>query len=681
MCLALAGASILFVANGRIGLPGPSLDDDTAYHLLRAEALRSARMEKLWGPMAAYGNGYPLGPHSLVATVGTATASPLDLAFTGLLLATVSITALVGSGVIGREALWRRTVVGLVCALGYLLASYYAEGAFKETIMALLVLGFAVHLEQASARWKAVTGIARWWLAAPAVLLAVGGLYTYSYVAVAWFGLTLAVWGAAVALLRPGRVRSWLTARRWTGETSWAAGVVALGVITVLPILGGLIDFFRSSGISASGAFAIPVNNLGNLYHRLSPYEAFGIWTSPDFRLFPANIFHAGELSALAVLVFVYGLIWSLRRGKIVLPAAAAACWLIWWRADNTQSPYVSAKALAITTPVVLAIGMAGLLASRRGPVWTNLLRLAAAAAFCAFAAYSSYQDLRNQPVQAPASGRELAAFAKRIGDSSVLFLGADEYASWQLRPAAVSALFPPEPSVVPVRARSNKPFVLGDQLDFDSVAPTDLDHFSYVVTSSSPYNSQPPPNFRSVETGTLYDLWQRTGPTAQRQVIEPPGAPGAVLNCRSAIGKALHASRGVASIMATPVVVPGPTFLQPGQSAVVQLPLPVGRWEISAQYIGAVNFSLDAQGRRWTMPAYVGRQGPFFAVGTVTGKGRSAPVSLQFHADRPSFLTGSDDNIFSYIPVIAATRVPDSRTLVPLSQACGRYVDWYRLT
>lgn len=31
-------------------------------------------------------------------------------------------------------------------------------------------------------------------------------------------------------------------------------------------------------------------------------------------------------------------------------------------------------------------------------------------------------------------------------------------------------------------------------------------------------------------------------------------------------------------------------------------------------------------------------------------------------------------------ITTFAATRIPDTRRLVPLRRACGKYVDWFRL-
>jgi hypothetical protein len=670
-------ASVPFVANGRIGLTGVNVDNDGAWHLLWAESLRSPAIAHLWPPTL----GYPVGPHSLVAVVGTLTRAPLDMAFTGLLIATIPITALAGAGLIPGEPAWRRAVIGAMCSLTYLVAAYYAEAAFKETIMAALLLAFVVHLQQVSVRWSGAGTLTRWWLVAPVVLLGAAAVYTYSYVGLVWFAASLALWAVVALLLRPSAVRRWFSERRWRSDAIWAVGAAALGVVAVVPVLGSVVHFFKGVGLSAAASGAITTSNVGNLYGRLSPYEIFGLWPSPDFRLDPLNVFHAGELSALAVVVAAYGALWALRQRKFLLLCAVAASLIIWWRTDRTQSPYVSAKALVIGAPLVMGLSLGGLLGRRNGPLSHAALRLAAAAAFCAVALYSTYDEIRHQPVEAFAAPHELAAFEQRIGNSPVLFLGNDEYATWQLRSAAVSALSGYEPSLNAATTRPDKPFVIGQQIDFDSVDPTDLDRFRWVITGSGAYASQAPPNFHLVTGGALYDLWERTGPTVPRQTIEPPGAPGAILDCHSATGKRLRDARGVASVMQTPLTIPGPNFVPGGGSATVKLPLPAGRWELSIPYISSFDFQVSTQGRRWSMPAYLGRQGPFFAVGAVTGLGTASPVTLSVAAQRPSPLTGSLDNLFTYIPVVAATRLPDTRTTVPLSRACGRYVDWYRLT
>ena len=674
--LPLIAASLPFIASGRIGLPGVSLDNDTDLHLLWAEGLRSSQMAKLWHPA----NGYPLGPHSLVATVGSALGSSLDLVFTGLELAVVAIVALVAAGLLANSSLLKRILVALLCSLPYLVAAYYGEGAFKETIMAALLLAFVVHMEQVQSLWAEAGWSRRWRVLIPALLLAAGAFYTYSYVGLAWFGLALGLWAIAGLVRNPGAVRRWTAWSRWRAAIPGGLGIVVLGGIIVAPVAGQTLSFYSSVGTSPSGGGAIPATALGNLIGKLSPYEMFGIWTSTDFRRLPANVFHAGEFAAFALAVALFGVLWSLRHRKLLLPAAAGAAVLIWWRADRTQSPYVSAKALVIAAPLIMALAVRGLLAARVQSFWGQAVRLALAAVFTGLAAYSSYQVLRNEPVQAPEAARELASFQRTIGSSTVLFLGDDDFAPWQLRPAAVSALSPNTPRLNPPAARPNKPYVAAQPLDFDSIDPPDLDHYRYVITTSTPYASQAPANFRLVASEPMYALWQRTGPTIPRLVIEPPGAPGAVLDCRSAAGRRLQRASGEASITTRPVLLSGPAFAAGGSGA-AQLPLPTGQWEVSVQYVSSFDVRIAAQGKNWTMPAYLGRVGPVFPVGSVTGRGAGAPVTMTFHSARPSSITGTGDLLYSAFPVIAATRIPQAQRIVPLREACGQYVDWYRLT
>ena len=72
---------------------------------------------------------------------------------------------------------------------------------------------------------------------------------------------------------------------------------------------------------------------------------------------------------------------------------------------------------------------------------------------------------------------------------------------------------------------------------------------------------------------------------------------------------------------------------------------------------------------------------GPFFAVGIVAGRGPESPLHSLPGCQRPSVLTGSGGNLFTAVQNIVATRAPATDRIVPLRRACGRYVDWYRLT
>ena len=671
--ISLLAASIPFVASGRVGLQGVSLDDDTANFLLYTESLRSSVMQHLWDP----GNGYPLGPHSVAATVASAIGSPLDLAFAALMVAVVVITGAVAAGVAARLPTWRRVVIGAMSSIAYLAAAYYGEGSFKETVMAVLLLGFVIHLDQVR-RMDGRPSIARRWRSlVPAALLLAAGIYTYSYVAVIWFAGTVGIWLVGETAMAPRQLRDWTSRRRLRELVPWTGAGVLVIVILLLPIAGEIHSFFTSVGVSPAASSAIPASALGNLIHPLSVYQSLGVWWSPDFRVFPRSGFHAGQLSAFALGVLVFGLLWSLRRRELLMPAAVVASLLIWWRADRSQSPYVSAKALVIAAPLIMAVSLRALLGVRPAERGARVLALMIAAAFCVAAGYSSWLALRNEPVGAPEPGLELAALHRRMGDRDVLYLGNDNYAPWDLRDAAVSGLDPNMTSLHEASGRPSKPF--GGQLDFDSVSPRSLDRLSYVITTNTPYASQPPANFRLAASTRLYQLWRRTGPTVPREALDPPGQPGAVLDCQEPAGRAVRRSHGVASVMATPVTVPGLKVL-PGSAASVALPLPSGQWEISIEYVSDFTLHISAQGHEWTMPAMPGRPGgPFFAVGRVDGRGVHAPVSLRVALEKPSALTGGGGLLYAGIPTVAATRVPDVRRLVPISQACGQYVDWYR--
>ncbi len=58
-------SSLPFIANGHIGIPGVGLNNDMAMHLVDTDYLLDPS-----GPQPqSIVNGYPIGPHSLVATV------------------------------------------------------------------------------------------------------------------------------------------------------------------------------------------------------------------------------------------------------------------------------------------------------------------------------------------------------------------------------------------------------------------------------------------------------------------------------------------------------------------------------------------------------------------------------------------------------------------------------------
>ncbi len=250
--------------------------------------------------------GYPVGPHAMVAGLVEGLGTGPIEAFAGLTLAIPALTALVAFEALDGLRRVPRVIVAALVAVPYLAAAYLAQEAFKEPIMALLLLSFALLLPAATDARRAI----------PLGVIAAGTVYVYSFPGLFWLAGTAALYVMI----------SWAR-RRAPGAHPVIPALAALAVLLVLiaPDLGRVVDFtdfraFKSSTISAG---------LGNLRHQVSPLEALGIWPASDFRLSaadasgPAAAFYLGALLAAAALGF--GLPRWLRRHGPAVPAALAA--------------------------------------------------------------------------------------------------------------------------------------------------------------------------------------------------------------------------------------------------------------------------------------------------------------------------------------------------------------------
>jgi len=322
----------------------------------------------------------------------------------------------------------------------------------------------------------------------------------------------------------------------------------------------------------------------------------------------------------------------------------------------------------------------------------TERLRAPLALLVLGLAGFSSFLALRDAPVGPMAHWRELGTFRDRIAGQPTLALFDDDFALWELRDAVVARfrnLY--TPWLIPLRPE--KHWAPGREVDFDSVDSAVLDRMRYVVTSRTPFASQPPANFRPVASTASFDLWERTGPTEPRQVLAEAGRPGAVLDCTSSEGRSLSRKKGVAHVIPEPFVF-GPQSWSArvrgaGQSATQSLKLPAGDWDISLQYASREPVTLTGPGLRRAFPGNLARQGAFYVAGTVHSNGRT-PITLRAATRRLSAFgrligahheTRTLDSL-DHLPLgaIAATRHAAAGRNVPLSRACGKYVDWYRL-
>ncbi|HEX7245007.1 MAG TPA: hypothetical protein VF245_05515 [Solirubrobacterales bacterium] len=484
--LALAATALPFLAEGHFGILGTGFNPDMSQHLLAANRLAEGQGSQLLH------QGYPLGPHAIVVALHKGLAIGLVQGFTGLTTAVAVLASLTALTAFRDQPPALRIPASLVVGLAYMVASYFAQGAFKETMQALFFLGFVLALREASKEWRDLP--LRF---VPAALLAVGSVYTYSFPGLIWLLGTATIWAAielALARFRPsaggsgvgvsGAVRRPLSrptdARSATDDspgekpstepdtptplTGPAAGWSVLWaslvfLVLIAPEISRMIDFKQFETFDPNGP------GLGNLFGQISPFEALGIWPSGDFRLapgdgaVPAFGYYLG--AAFAAILLLYGAFLAWRRRETAILAGLAAAALAYAAARIGGTPYTAAKAIEVMAPIVALVIVLPLL--RRPVAWLYL----AVAAGCSLLA------LANAPVGPSSYSSALTGFRADVGDGPTLVLAsqrllADEhgmpYIAWELRggrvciAAAGEAGTQPPPGVRFVVTESSRP-------------------------------------------------------------------------------------------------------------------------------------------------------------------------------------------------------------------------------
>jgi uncharacterized membrane protein (UPF0136 family) len=429
-------------------------------HLLAADRLAHGE------PSQLLHQGYPLGPHAIVVALGKGLGVGLVQGFTGLTIAVAILASLTTLAAFRDQPPFLRIAAALVVGLAYMVASYLAQGSFKETMQALFFLAFVLSLRETTlnAEWQE-----RSLRFVPAALLAVGSIYTYSFPGLIWLIGAATIWAFteyAVSRIRP------------SGHSVLYASL--LFALLIAPEIGRMIDFHSFETFDPNGP------GLGNLFGQISPFEALGIWPSGDFRLSPGN----GAVPALgyylgaafASILLLYGAVRCWRRREWALLAGLAAAAIAYAAARTGGTPYTAAKAIAIGAPLAALVIVLPLL--RRPVAWLYLL----AAGACSLLA------LANAPVGPTTYSPALTGFRAEVGAGPTLVLASRQllaeehgtpYIAWELRGGRVCIEGAEEVGAHPPPGTR------------------------FVVTEASA--SDPPfPGLRRLRTAPPYVLWER---------------------------------------------------------------------------------------------------------------------------------------------------------------------------
>lgn len=717
IAIAALVAAVPFAAVGRVGILGQGLvNDDMASHLLFAEWADTGRGET----PDLIGDGYPLGPHALAAAAARPAGDGLVEAFAGLTGALGVLLALTAYGALRGVARPLRAPAAVLVAFSYLSAAWLVQGAFKEPMLALAVLGFGLALPALrphftpQQRGRGLTQHPAVAAAIPPGLIAAGTIYNYSFPGLAWLVLAAIAWAGLVAW-RERSALDGLKLRERLRTARVAIGVgVGIAVIAAIPENIRLIEFAGFEAFSPTGEGEGGRVGFGNLRDPLPPTEALGIWPSSEFRILPGNsstpalLFHLGSLLGLAAVG--WGMARALARRELALPATLIAVAGAYLAAVAAGTPYTSAKGLAVATPVIVLVALRGLLRADQVPgeegeaahepaaaTGSRAARIAetvtawvpgplvalVAVAFIGAAAFSSALALR-QPAIGPAEQLdELAALRPVVEGKRVLFLGRDNFVAWKLIGAEVEAPVLNHYNVRELPA-FYKPTSERAKLDFDAVPTEVLDSFDYVLTTDSPQRSAAPDELRIAQRTDRYVLWERTGETAGRRTLREPSGPGAFVDCGTAEGRALTSLDGEATIFnEVPVIssvwVPGDEITG-GRTTVDELRLGPGRWSISLQYASTHAARFRGAGLDVELEPNLLFRGPapYFEMGEIE-LGSRRTIEFGFELERaPAIGRLLRSEARAFLGPIVATPIPATRE-VPLSEACGAYLDSFR--
>ena len=665
--LALAFSLIPFLVWRRTGILGEGMNNDSGAHLGTVLWLEHGRgpapVGALGGPLAQV--GYPLGPHGIIAALSLSLGwVSVGHAFDGLVVAIAPLTSLAALAALPPARRAWRLIAALLVGMSYLALSFQVQASFKETMQALLVLAVVAGTRDLLDDFDARL---RWRAAIPIGVAIAGSVYVYSYGGLVW-----PVAAAAAVVLAMRAVRTAVVA---------LPGFLLAAAVVIAPQLHQMARF----AYSPFGA----ENGEGNLLHAISPFELLGVWFNYDFRWTPDPLWPTVAGIAVVSLAAVVAVTRLLRRHDLVLIAGAIPIVALYAFAAGAKNIYLGAKAGAIAAPIVALVIAAGLLlaSERRRSLAVGVL----AALTAALAAWSSFLVLRDARVGPTEHHRELAQLRTRIkpGDR-VLFMPKNDFVQWDLVGLTVAqARTFYSPLVVPKAL--TKPNSATGFTDFDAVSADTLDEFTYAISTNSPYQSAPPPNWRQVAHTRSYILWKRDGPTPMVYATDGALTPGRMLDCASAFGKrrVAQARGGYAVVEPRPVLGPATRWsFQPplaGQSGTMTLRVPRGVWDLSLAYASNPGLIVEAGALRRAMPATIDRNGTYYLVGTVRMR---AAGTLRIRATQEELgwfgralgsrgRTRGLDSPWNWpLGGVALTRHGVRPRRMSPQAACGRYVD-----
>jgi hypothetical protein len=512
-----------------------------------------------------YGTSYPSGADTLFGASALLLHLPLIWAFqpfVALLLAFCSGPAWTLARAIGLRGAWAAgaTLSATVPALVY---GYELVGSVKEIVALamILTLGALVMLHR---RWLSRAPLR----ALPVALVLAAGVSALGVGFGAW-----ALAAAAVLLVVLAGARSPVGGR--TGHTDRGRPRAALATIAVGAF--ALLVAAWPTWVHVSASLHVAQNiastgNAGNLPAPLKWTQVFGVWLRGSYKQPPTGLWHALTVALIVVVIAccALGALHLLRTRRLALAAWIALMLLAWLVLSRTATTWVDAKALVLTSSVVVLLAWSGVAAligqpssrrpasrSRRGGPARGVQRAAAGArasgpargatrpargpralaallalALLGGALASDVAQYHSSNLAPTARYEELASIGDRFaGRGPALFTDFDEYSMYALRRLDVGGpdfVYPP-PALASLAGGYGRPVRL------DRASPDSLAGYPLIVTRRDPSTPPPPAAYRLAWQGAYYDVWSRGASVAPalKHVAAQAGTPVACARIR----------------------------------------------------------------------------------------------------------------------------------------------------
>jgi hypothetical protein len=439
-----------------------------------------------------YNTSYPSGADTLFGGSALLPGLPLIWAFqpfNAFLLATATGPAWVLLRRMGLDGGWA-ALGALTAAVPALVYAYELIGSVKE-IAALpmaLTLGALVVLYP---RWlrRGPSGTI------PIALVTAAG--------VSALGVGFGAWALAAAAVLLVIVIGDLLARRQGARQ--ALYLIGAGVTVML--ICSLPTWLDLSGSVQVATTIASTTNPGNLQTPLRSTQVFGAWLWGSYKQLPAgaHLTATNTLIAVTLLACLAGAVHILRRRQYALAGWLALMLAVWLAFALYATTWVNAKALMLSSPVVMLIawgGLAGLRSSRLRPAMPVLALVLAGGVLASDAI--QYHASNLAPT---ARYQELARVNTRFaGRGPTLFTDFDEYSLYALRDLDVGGPnfeYPP-PSLAGTGGGYRYP------VELDRLPPGALVPYPLIVTRRDPAADRPPSAYRLLWQGAYYQVWGR---------------------------------------------------------------------------------------------------------------------------------------------------------------------------